>query len=91
MPPDFRTMPELWVRRGDLAACELVDVQPDEPADGEAQLRVERFALSVNNVTYAKFGDELRYWSVFPASGDWGRIPASCWQGGSTPPSVTSS
>jgi hypothetical protein len=71
-------MPELRVRRDDPATCELFE--DEEPraglGDGEAQLRVERFALSANNVTYAVFGDRLRYWQVFPAQDGWGRVPA---------------
>lgn len=46
---------------------------------GEALLRVEGFALTSNNITYAVFGDGLRYWDFFPAQADndhlWGRIP----------------
>jgi len=44
-------------------------------ADGDARLRIERFALSTNNVTYAVFGDLMRYWEFFPAADGWGRIP----------------
>jgi hypothetical protein len=71
-------MPELRVRRDDLAACELADGEPprDDVADGEAQLRVERFALTTNNVTYGVLGDQLGYWRRFPAPNGWGRIPA---------------
>ena len=72
-------MPELRVRRDDLAVCELVDGEgprEDDLADGEAQLRVERFALTTNNVTYAVLGDQLGYWRRFPAPDGWGRIPA---------------
>lgn len=47
--------------------------------DGEALLKVEGFALTSNNITYAVFGDGLRYWDFFPAQADaehaWGRIP----------------
>jgi Protein of unknown function (DUF2855) len=71
-------MPELRVRRDDLAACELADGEPprDEVADGEAQLRIERFALTTNNITYGVLGDQLGYWRRFPAQDGWGRIPA---------------
>ena len=47
-----------------------------DPAPGDVQLRVERFALSTNNVTYATQGDKLGYWRAFPAPEGWGRIPA---------------
>ncbi|MGZ8782367.1 MAG: DUF2855 family protein [Gaiellaceae bacterium] len=71
-------MPELRVRRDDLAVCELAEgesarVRLDE---GEAQLLVERFALSANNITYAVKGEELGYWRLFPAPAGWGVIPA---------------
>ncbi len=71
-------MPELRVRRDDPSTCELVDGEPprDDLADGEAQLAVERFALTTNNITYAVLGDRLGYWQLFPAPDGWGRIPA---------------
>jgi uncharacterized protein DUF2855 len=72
------SVPELRVRRDDLASCELVEGEsPREDLDeGEAQLLVERFALSANNVTYAALGEQLGYWRLFPAPEGWGRIPA---------------
>jgi len=71
-------MPELRVRRDDLASCELVEGESprDDLAEGEAQLLVERFALSANNITYAVMGDRMSYWRLFPAPDGWGRIPA---------------
>lgn len=71
-------MPELRVRRDDLTVCELVDGdRPDGRLDeGEAQLVVERFSVTANNVTYAVLGDQLGYWGVFPAPPGWGVIPA---------------
>ncbi len=72
----MRGMPELRVRRDDLAACEMVDVPAPDLAEGEALLQVERFALTTNTVSYAVLGDELGYWRLFPADGGWGRIPA---------------
>lgn len=74
-------VPELRVRRDHrdhLASCELVEGESphEELAEGEAQLHIERFALSANNVTYAELGDRLGYWRLFPAPEGWGRIPA---------------
>ena len=48
--------------------------------DGQARLKVEHFALTSNNVSYAAFGDALRYWDFFPASiegdgAEWGQVP----------------
>ena len=52
-------------------------------ADGEVRIRIERFALTSNNITYAAFGDAMNYWSFFPVAGlgggdadnGFGRIP----------------
>ncbi|HLL86778.1 MAG TPA: DUF2855 family protein [Thermoleophilaceae bacterium] len=71
-------MAELRIRRDDLSVCEMVDGEPLRPdlGEGEAQLLIERFALTANNVTYAALGDELGYWRIFPASEGWGLLPA---------------
>ena len=36
---------------------------------------MRRFGFSANNITYAVFGDMMRYWTFFPADDGWGRIP----------------
>ena len=67
----------------DRAACgetRLVAAPLEPLADGQVRLRVDRFALTANNVTYAVLGDMLGYWDFFP-TGDpgWGRVPAMGW------------
>lgn len=52
------------------------DPVPAPVADGQVCLRVDRFALTSNNVTYAVVGDLLGYWTFFPAGEGWGRVPA---------------
>ena len=39
-------------------------------------MRIDRFALTTNNITYAAFGDAMNYWNFFP-TGDaaWGHMP----------------
>ncbi len=69
---------DFLVRRDDLRTVRLDG--SDAPraadlADGEALLRVDHFAFTANNVTYAVAGDLLSYWSFFPAPEGWGRIP----------------
>ena len=70
----------LWVARADLHSARAVP-DPDAPAarplaEGEARLRIHRFALTANNITYAAFGEAMHYWDFFP-TGDpaWGCIP----------------
>ncbi len=66
----------LEIRRDTLAETRVV-APPDAPlADGEARLRVERFAITANNVSYAVTGGKIGYWRFFPASGDgWIVVP----------------
>jgi Protein of unknown function (DUF2855) len=68
---DFR------VRRDDLRATRLVidDAERLAPGPGQALLRVDHFAFTANNITYAVAGDLLDYWRFFPAEEGWGRIP----------------
>lgn len=65
------------VKRDDLRAGEFVSGEEDgrdlEP--GQAQLRIQKFGLTANNVTYAVYGDTIGYWRFFPAKQGWGRVP----------------
>ena len=65
------------VKRTDIHDCRVVDEDPPDLAPGQALLRVDRFALTTNNITYAVMGDALKYWDFFPTSEPdaWGRIP----------------
>lgn len=48
-----------------------------QAAPGEVLLRVDRLALTTNNITYAAFGDAMGYWGFFPTGlPDWGHMPA---------------
>jgi hypothetical protein len=69
-------MTDFLVRRDDLRVWQATDSgRMEAPEQGEVQLRVERFGLTANNVTYGAFGDELGYWQFFAAPDGWGRIP----------------
>lgn len=67
---------DLVVRRDDPRVCEIREISLPEPEPGDATLRVQRFALTANNVTYAMLGDQLGYWQFYPAADDWGHVPA---------------
>ena len=67
----------LEVRKDELAEARVAEAPLPEPGKGQALLRVERFGLTANVITYALAGDTIGYWRFFPASEDgWGRIPA---------------
>ncbi len=67
------------VDRNDLTASRAVTAELPPLAGGQVRLRVDRFALTANNVSYAVTGDQLDYWGFFPAPEGWGRIPAMGW------------
>ena len=47
----------------------------DDLGPGQVLFRVDRFAFTANNITYAAAGDMLGYWRFFPAEEGWGRLP----------------
>jgi hypothetical protein len=66
------------VARHDLQQCKLIETQLPDAAElpDEALLtKVERFAFTANNITYAVLGDQLKYWQLFPAPKNFGNIP----------------
>lgn len=58
---------DLLFNHDDLTDTTLVEVDTPEPADGQVVLEVDRVGMTANNVTYAVFGDTMRYWEFFPA------------------------
>ena len=70
----------LEVNRSDWQQTRLIEEPlPAALAEGEVLLRVDRLALTANNISYASAGDMLGYWGFFPAAPGWGRIPAMGW------------
>jgi hypothetical protein len=63
------------VRRHDIAKARIEKSAPPPLADGAVRLKVENFAVTANNVTYAVIGDMHGYWDFFPASEDEGIVP----------------
>lgn len=62
--------------RGALHHSACVNLSLDAPAPGTAILRIDQFALTANNVTYAVAPDELGYWNFFPVTEEgWGQVP----------------
>ena len=66
---------DFLVAKDDLHRCRFDDTPPVALEPGQARLRVERFGLTSNNITYATFGEAMSYWRFFPAEPDWGRVP----------------
>ena len=64
------------VDRQQMRTMRVNDAEPAPLESGQVRLRVERFAFTSNNVSYAIAGDMLDYWGFFPTDAPWGRIPA---------------
>lgn len=64
------------VRPGDFRETRFAESAVPDLAPGRVLFRVDRFALTANNVSYALSGDLLGYWKFFPADAGWGRVPA---------------
>jgi Protein of unknown function (DUF2855) len=68
-------MSDFLVKRDDLRECRVAESEAPSVASGQALLRVDRFGLTANNVTYAVMGEAMSYWDFFPAEDGWGRMP----------------
>jgi hypothetical protein len=66
---------DFLVKKTDWEQVRLVSGPLPELEPGRVLLRVDRFALTANNITYAVAGDMLGYWRFFPCEEGWGRIP----------------
>lgn len=69
---------DLIVNKSDLSDVSLIEspTADTEPGPGHVKLRVDRFGLTSNNLSYAGAGDILGYWNFFPAGDpDWGIVP----------------
>ena len=69
---------DLIVAKNNLGQVELVEspCADTEPGAGQIKLRVDRFGLTSNNLSYAGAGEILGYWNFFPAADPaWGIVP----------------
>ncbi len=54
------------VRRDDLREARWEDVPSVPLGDGDVRFRIDAFALTSNNITYAQFGEAMNYWGFYP-------------------------
>ncbi|MES2070458.1 MAG: DUF2855 family protein, partial [Pseudomonadota bacterium] len=69
---------EFIVERENLRSSKFISSAlptADTLADGQVLLKIDKFAFTSNNVTYAAFGEAMSYWNFFPAPEGWGKIP----------------
>ena len=67
----------LLVRQDQLGTTRIDDARRRPVlAEGQIRVRVDSFALTSNNITYAAFGDAMNYWQFFPTGeAGWGIVP----------------
>ena len=57
----------LLVRKDALGTARLHSAEDTPLAPGQVRVRIETFALTSNNITYAAFGEAMSYWQFFPS------------------------
>ncbi len=75
-------MAQFQVRKNKFIENRLVETLPINDvqiAAGELLVKIDKFAYTSNNITYAVAGNMLGYWNFFPPKGEneneWGVIP----------------
>jgi Protein of unknown function (DUF2855) len=66
------------VARNNFQECKFIETNLPEAnslPDEALLVKVDRFAFTANNITYAALGDQLKYWQLFPAPEGFGNIP----------------
>ena len=76
-------MTQFQIRKDDFTNGRIVETssgdQHTKIDNGEILVKIDRFAFTANNITYAVTGNMLGYWQFFPPIGKdtegWGVIP----------------
>jgi hypothetical protein len=58
---DTPTMSRLLINRSRFEDMQIDSTMAPVAEDGDVVLALDRFSLTVNNITYAAFGDAVRY------------------------------
>lgn len=67
---------KLLVNRAQISEAKLAERAEVALAAGDVRVRVDQFALTANNISYALSGEQIGYWRFFPDEADgWGVVP----------------
>lgn len=69
------TLKQIEVVRDDFVRSRITEHALPDLAPGQVLARIDTFALTANNVSYAVSGDMLGYWRFFPCPEPWGVLP----------------
>jgi hypothetical protein len=64
------TQTELLINKADITDTSFRERDIPQIADGEVLFKVDFFAFTSNNISYAVMGDQFGYWQFFPAGED---------------------
>ena len=63
------------VQKNQIAHTELQQAPIAALHAGQVRLKIDLFSFTANNITYASFGDAMKYWDFYPRADGWGVIP----------------
>ncbi|MBV1900263.1 MAG: DUF2855 family protein [Kordiimonadaceae bacterium] len=63
------------VNRSDIHNTAVKSTTLEPLAAGDVLLAIDHFAFTANNITYAAFGEAMKYWDFFPVQDGWGCVP----------------
>lgn len=69
---------DILIKKDAFETCRIEPVAEPQAGDltpGQALFKIDEFALTANNITYAAFGEAMHYWDFFPAPEGWGKLP----------------
>ena len=64
------TITQFVVRKNDLSEGRIEARELTPLGEGEVLARIDRFALTANNVTYGVMGERIGYWKFFPVEAE---------------------
>lgn len=65
----------LLIDKSDITHSRISELEIQKIEDGEVLLKVDEYAFTTNNITYAVIGHKLGYWNFFPVDKTWGIVP----------------
>lgn len=67
----------LQINKSNLFQSKINEADTGSLEEGEILFKINKFALTTNNITYAVTGSQLNYWNFFPTNEEgWGIIPS---------------
>ena len=63
------------VEKQDIYQIRYTQIELAELQEGEVRLKIDKYGLTTNNITYAVSGVKLKYWDFYPTEEPFGIIP----------------